>query len=285
MINITDLDGQAHSIDLDNLGNQALRMDCMELMRALPDKCIDLTVTSPPYDNLREYNGNIAQWSFEKFQSIAKELYRITNDGGVVVWIVSDATTNGSETGTSFRQAMWFKECGFKLYDTMIWDKQMCGSIGSLSRYENVFEYMFVLSKNTPTTTNIIKDKPNKRCGELQSGSIRQADGSVRKTTNYGIKEQEEFGRRANIWRVFPCMSLDERNGHPAPFPIKLATDHIISWSNKKDIVFDCFLGSGTTRIAAWEMNRQFLGTEIDQDYFKAQEERYASYAAQYKLF
>jgi len=282
-INITDLYGQAHTIDLNNLGNQAFCMDCMELMKALPDKCIDLTVTSPPYDNLREYNGNISQWSFEKFQKIAKEIFRITKDGGSVVWVVADATINGSETGTSFRQALWFTECGFNLHDTMIWDKENCSSVGSMNRYENVFEYMFVLSKSAPKTSNIIKDKRNKRYGEIQSGSIRQSDGTTRKTSQYGKREIAEYGRRGNVWNIYPCKSSDERI-HPAPFPLKLATDHIISWSNENDIVFDCFLGSGTTRVAAWQTDRQFLGCEIDKDYYEQGCQRYESYAAQYKL-
>ena len=131
-------------------GYSLINGDCLTIMKDIPDKSIDLTVTSPPYDNLRKYNGNIAQWSFEKFQDIAKELYRVTKDGGVVVWIVADATINGSETGTSFKQALWFKECGFRLFDTMIWNKNSSGAIGALNRYENVFEYMFVLSKGKP---------------------------------------------------------------------------------------------------------------------------------------
>ena len=97
--------------------------DCLEILKNISGDTIDLTVTSPPYDNLRTYNGNISQWSFDKFKDIAKELYRITKEGGVVVWIVGDATINGSETGTSFKQTLWFKECGFNLHDTMIWNK------------------------------------------------------------------------------------------------------------------------------------------------------------------
>ena len=176
--------------------------DCLELMKNIPDGSVDLTVTSPPYDNLRTYNGNINQWNFEKFKEIALELYRITKDGGVVVWIVADATVNGSETGKSFRQALWFMDCGFNLHDTMIWNKGNCSSVGSLNRYENVFEYMFVFSKGKPKSANIIKDKPNKRFGEKQHGSIRQANGEVRKKYGYGKRFIDEFGRRHNVWNV-----------------------------------------------------------------------------------
>ena len=250
-----------------------LHGDCLELMKEIPDGSVDLTVTSPPYDNLRTYNGNINQWNFEKFKDIAKELYRVTADGGVVVWIVADATIKGSETGTSFRQALHFMDCGFNLHDTMIWNKGNCSSIGSLNRYENVFEYMFVFSKGKPKSANIIKDKPNKRFGEKQSGSIRQANGEVRKTSGYGKRCIAEFGRRHNVWDVVPCKSPAERL-HPAPFPEQLAKDHIISWSNEGDTVLDCFMGSGTTGKMAVLNNRKFIGIELDEEYFKIAEER-----------
>lgn len=248
--------------------------DCLELMKNIPDGYVDLTVTSPPYDNLRTYNGNIEQWNFDKFKSIAKELYRVTADGGVVVWIVADATINGSETGTSFRQALWFMECGFNLHDTMIWDKGNCSSIGSLNRYENVFEYMLVFSKGKPKSANIIKDKPNKHFGKKQTGSIRQANGEVRKTSGYGKRFIAEFGRRHNVWKISPCNSSKERTGHPAPFSEQLAKDHIISWSNEGDTVLDCFMGSGTTGKMAVLNNREFIGIELDDGYFEIAKNR-----------
>ena len=253
--------------------NRIFNEDCLEGMKRIPDGFVDLTVTSPPYDNLRTYNGNIEQWNFEKFQNIARELYRITKQGGVVVWVVADATIKGSETGTSFRQALWFKECGFNIHDTMIWNKQNCSSIGSLNRYENTFEYMFVLSKGTPKAHNIICDKPNKRSGELQHGSIRQKDGVVRKTSQYGKRVIAEMGRRQNVWNVFPCKAKSERL-HPAPFPKQLAHDHIISWSNENDIILDPFMGSGTTAIACINTNRNYIGFELDKQYFDIANER-----------
>jgi site-specific DNA-methyltransferase (adenine-specific) len=247
--------------------------DCLELMRDISDNTVDLTVTSPPYDNLRTYNGNIEQWNFAKFEAIARELYRVTKEGGVAVWIVADATIKGSETGTSFKQALYFKDCGFNLHDTMIWNKGNCSSIGALNRYENVFEYMFVFSKGKPKSTNIIKDKPNKRFGEKQHGSIRQANGEVRKTSGYGKRCIAEFGRRHNVWNVFPCKSPAERL-HPAPFSEQLAHDHIISWSNEGDTVLDCFMGSGTTGVACVRTGRRFIGMELDQSYFDIASER-----------
>ena len=253
--------------------NRIYNEDCLEGMKRIPDGSVDLTVTSPPYDNLRTYNGNIEQWCFEKFQNIARELYRVTKSGGVVVWIVADATIKGSETGTSFRQALFFMDCGFNLHDTMIWNKQNCSSIGSLNRYENTFEYMFVLSKGTPKAHNIICDKPNKRVGELQHSSIRQKDGTVRKTSQYGKRKIAEYGRRQNVWNVFPAKSAKERL-HPAPFSEQLAQDHIISWSNEGDIVLDPFMGSGTTAVACINTNRNYIGFELDKQYCDIANER-----------
>jgi DNA modification methylase len=241
--------------------NKIYNMDCLEGMRLLEDNSIDLTVTSPPYDNLRTYKG--FSWDFE---GIAKELYRVTKQGGVVVWIVGDATINGSETGTSFKQALFFKDCGFNLHDTMIYIKNGGINSGSLNAYQQKFEYMFVLSKGKPKTINLIKDRPNKYV-EDRIKRKKMKDGTY--------KEQhfktEPFGTRYNYW------IYDTGNGkstkdkiafkHPAIFPEKLAEDHIISWSNEGDTVLDCFMGSGTTAKMALLNNRNYIGFEISKEY------------------
>lgn len=238
--------------------------DCLELMKLLPNHCIDLTVTSPPYDNLRSYNG----YSFD-FENIAKELYRITKPGGVIVWIVSDQTKNGSETGTSFRQALFFKEIGFNLHDTMIWQKPTFTDTGSLKiRYGNVFEYMFVISKGKPKTFNPIKDRLNKSTGRKRSGTVILADGTKKPISNKQ-KEIKQYGQRFNVWNIDTCMSNKERTLHPAQFPEQLVNDHILSWSNKGDLIFDPFLGSGTTAKMAILNNRHYIGFEISKEYFK----------------
>lgn len=265
--------------------NVAYNMDCMEGMKRLDDACVDLTVTSPPYDNLRTYNGNISQWSFDKFKQIAKELYRVTADGGVIVWIVADATIKGSETGTSFRQALWFMDCGFNLHDTMIWEKPAFTATGSLAvRYASVFEYMFVLSKGKIKTFNPIKDRKTQSRAKHKHGNIRQADGTMKRMSSPG-KQYGECGQRYNVWHLPAVVSNTERVGHPAQFPEQLARDHIISWSNEGDTVLDPFLGSGTTRIAAYDLSRNFIGYEIDKEYFDKQEERFARHTAQLGLF
>ena len=242
--------------------------DCLERMKEIPDGSVDLTVTSPPYDNLRTYNGNNDHWGEHVWKAVIAELYRVTKTGGVVVWVVGDATIKGSETGTSFKQALWSIDCGFRLYDTMIWNKRNCSSVGSMNRYESTFEYMFVLSKGLPKSPNIIRDRPNKRAGDLQSGSIRHPDGTVRKTTGYGKRTIANFGRRQNVWDIFPAKRKSERL-HPAPFPLELAHDHIISWSNEGDTVLDPFMGSGTTGVACVKTGRRFIGIELDEEYFK----------------
>ncbi len=243
--------------------------DNVSVMRQqVTDNSVQLTVTSPPYDNLRTYNG--FAWDFE---SVARELYRVTKSGGVVVWVVADATVNGNETGTSFRQALYFKECGFNLHDTMIWDKGGFTAVGALvTRYGPVFEYMFVFSKGTPGVFHPIKDRPNKNAGKIIGGTMRQPDGTMRPLSCTG-NVIPEYGQRFNIWQMSP-----ERHskglGHPAVYPEALSRDHILSWSNPGDTVLDPFLGSGTTGKMAVLGGRNFIGIEISPEYMAIAEKR-----------
>lgn len=245
--------------------------DCLDVMRQMDDECVDLTVTSPPYDNLRTYNGNISQWNFKKFTEIAKELYRITNRGGVVVWIVSDKTENGSETGTSFRQALYFKEIGFNLHDTMIWRKTNPMPKVRTKRYFDVFEYMFVLSKGIPKTFNPIMQKC--KCGGQEYNSTCKNMGGESGRTKKSLKINAE--RYAD--NIFDIAVAQNKTGHPAVFPLKIAQDHIISWSNENDVVFDPFMGSGTTGIACVNNRRNFIGCEICKEYFDISTQRIQS--------
>jgi len=242
--------------------NKIYNENCLDTMARMEDNFIDLTITSPPYDNLRDYNG----YSFD-FESIAKELFRVTKVGGVVVWIVGDATIKGSESGTSFKQALFFKEIGFNLHDTMIYEKS--GVMPSKNRYCQMFEYMFVLSKGKPKTTNLLKDRKN-NWANTKTGNIgqRQKDGSVK--TN-GKKNIKEFGLRFNIWRILNEGGWNNKDiftkNHPATFPEQLAKDHIISWSNEGDLVYDPFMGSGTTAKMSILNNRNYIGSEISEEY------------------
>ena len=244
--------------------NKIYNMDCVAGMKLLDNECIDLTVTSPPYDNLRTYNG--FTWDFE---SVAKELYRVTKQGGVVVWIVADATIKGSETGTSFRQALYFMECGFNLHDTMIWIKDGGGAHGSNLFYFQNHEYMFVFSKGKPKNVNLIYDKPNKSFGKYKSRcGRRKSAGEIKDESHFC---DNELSRRNNWWLMATAANGKE---HPAIFPEKLANDHILSWSNEGDTVLDPFMGSGTTAKMALLNNRNYIGFELSEEYCKIAEER-----------
>lgn len=245
--------------------------DCLEIMPTLADKSIDLTVTSPPYDNLRTYNGN-SQFDFE---GIAKELYRVTKNGGVVVWVVADATIKGSETGTSFKQALYFKEIGFNLHDTMIYMKDGI-SFPDKNRYQNCFEYMFVFSKRAPKTVRLIQDRQNKSFGRVVTGTDRNANGETRKASCFGQAIKEK-GARWNVWEI-KANKGNFITGHPAMFPEALARDHILSWSNEGDTVLDPFAGSGTTGVACLNTGRKFVLIEKDAGYCEIIKNRIANH-------
>ena len=253
--------------------NKIILGDCLEVMKGFKDNYIDLTITSPPYDNLRDYKG----YSFD-FEGIAKELYRITKDGGVVVWVVNDATIDGSETGTSFKQALYFKEIGFNLHDTMIWSKGGTPFPDS-NRYYAKFEYMFILSIGKPKTTNLIADRPNKYAGDkvARKKHARQKDGSTKENSAYKNdinRVVKPYGVRFNIWDI--TEEKCNKTGHPAVFSEKLAKDHILSWSNEGDTVLDPMAGSGTTCKMAQLLNRNYIGIEISPEYCKIAEKRLA---------
>ena len=244
--------------------------DSREVLRGIFSESIDLTVTSPPYDNLRTYNDSL-EWNFDIFKEIAQELFRVTKQGGVVVWVVGDATIKGSETGTSFKQALYFKEIGFNLHDTMIWNKGSFTAVGALkTRYAPVWEYMFIFSKGNNRVFNPIKDRKNKVKGKI-GGRLRLPDGSMKKMSTDG-KQRAEYGQRFSIWDMPPCGG--NKTGHPAVFPEALARDHIISWSNEGDTVLDPFMGSGTTGKMAIQLNRDFIGIEKVKEYYDIAEER-----------
>lgn len=247
--------------------------DCLDVLKTMDDNCIDLVVTSPPYDNLRTYNGNNKGWGENIWSEVICQLYRVIAKGGVIVWVVGDETVNGSESGSSFKQALWAKHCGFNLHDTMIYEKPNFSAVGALQvRYAQVFEYMFVWSKGKPKTFNPIKDRVCKYAGKPKSGTIRQKDGTTKPMSNIG-KIRAQFGQRYNVWKINP----QSVKGHPAPFPLSLAQDHIISWSNKNDTVLDPFMGSGTTGVACKKLNRKFIGIELDSDYIKIARARIAA--------
>ena len=246
--------------------NKIIQGDCLEVLKGVESGSVDLTVTSPPYDNLRTYGG----YTFD-FEGIAKELYRVTKQGGVVVWVVADATINGSETGTSFKQALYFKEIGFNLHDTMIWRKTTPVPQFKCNRYTSSFEYMFVFSKGKPLCnylTTKCKTAGNKKNRNNKGNfSMNSAD---RPRDEITITKENKI--LDNVWD-YPVGGHKDI-GHPAIFPEKLAEDHILSWSNEGDTILDPMAGSGTTLKMAKKNNRNYIGIELNPEYVKIAEAR-----------
>lgn len=240
-------------------------------MRQLPDNFVDLTVTSPPYDNLRTYNG--FAWNFEE---TAQELFRITKNGRAVVWVVSDGTVDGGETGTSFRQALYFMKIGFKLHDTMIWRKpNPTPQFPSIKRYTNDFEYMFVFSKGKMECFNPLMTE----CKLAGRGCNRNKNalfyGQTADRPRDEVTIVKDTKRLTNTWEI----GVGSKNKvHPAVFPEKLAANHILSWSNPGDLIFDPFLGSGTTATMAVANRRNFLGFDMSDEYCKLAKDRVNQY-------
>lgn len=240
--------------------------NCLNTMARMPDGFIDLTVTSPPYDNLRDYNG----YEFD-FESIAKELYRVTKQGGVVVWVVNDETKNGSESGKSFEQALFFKNIGFNLHDTMIYEKE--AQFPETTRYYPCTEFMFILAKGKPKSINLLKDRKNNYVGTTIYKTQREKDGTLKKGSRHGKQSTNIYSIRKNIWKYNTGFNLSTTDkiafNHPAIFPEKLAADHIYSWSNEGDLVYDPFVGSGTTVKMAIKLKRKWIASDLSEDYIK----------------
>ena len=257
--------------------------DCIQAMKKIPDGSIDLTVTSPPYDNLRTYKDSL-EWGEHIWKQVIAELYRLTKAGGVVVWVVGDATVKGSETGTSFKQALWAIESGFNLHDTMIYKK---GNKPPLShpRYEQAFEYMFILSNGRPTSVNLLT-QPCIHAGKINTGTARHSVSDNLSQKHGSGKPCQETKPLGNIWTYNVgnvCNSA--KINHPAKFPEQLAHDHILSWSNEGDTVFDPFMGSGTTGKMAAQLKRNFIGIEKVPEYFDIAHDRIEAETKQVAMF
>jgi len=257
---------------MDRFLNKITCGDNCDLLGLLPRECIDLVVTSPPYDDLRTYGGH--SWDF---YGVAWHLKRVLKPGGVIVWIVNDATVDGSETGTSFEQALFFKRLGLNLHDTMIWKKLAVAAYDPRNkRYKQSFEYMFIFSKGTPATYNPLKDRPTASNG-VKGKTSRKVDGGIRLHPDVVFGD---FQDRHNVWECDTGFMRATKDvtayEHPAIFPEQIAKDHILTWSNPGEIVLDCFMGSGTTAKAAKELGRQYIGFEINPEYCTIGEARTA---------
>lgn len=243
--------------------------DCIDVLKKFRDESVDMVFTSPPYDSLRTYDG--FDWNEGVWKRVIKDLYRVLKKRGVMVWVVGDATIDGSETGTSFKQALYAKECGFNLHDTMIYQKSGV-QFPEINRYYLVFEYMFVFSKGKPGTYNLLRDRMNSTAGDIVHGKERQVNGSI--NVRSGARKCriiKPYGVRFNIWQYGTGMgnSYKEKylKEHPAILNPGLVRDHILSWSNKGDVVLDPFMGSGTTMVVARQLERLSIGIEISEKY------------------
>lgn len=232
---------------------------------------VDLIITSPPYDNLRTYEA----LSFEKFKMIAGELFRVLKLGGVVVWVVGDSVVKGSESGSSFKQALYFKEIGFNLHDTMIYEKNTSSFPARTkgNRYTQIFEYMFIFSKGAPKTINLICDKPNKWAGWVNWGKNTHRGKGGTLVPSKDIEPVPSFSPRNNIFKYNVGCGYGTKDKdtykHPASFPEDLVIDNLLTWSNSNDIVLDPFMGSGTVGTLCVKYNRVFHGIEISKEYFE----------------
>jgi len=250
--------------------NKVICGDALEELKKLPDECIDCVITSPPYDNLRDYQG----YSFD-FKGIARELFRVIKIGGVVVWVVGDATINGSETGTSFKQALYFKEIGFNLHDTMIWEKSTIPQ-QTFNRYQPFFEYMFIFSKGSPKTFNPLKEQKRYKDNRKIKNVHRNKSGKLQ----FGKPSPKEDKVIGNIWYIPTGGGITTKDkiayDHPAIFPDKLVECHITSWTNEGDLVIDPFNGSGTTTKMARSLKRNYIGIDISKEYCEIAQKRLA---------
>jgi DNA modification methylase len=272
--------------------NKLYNEDCLLTMANMDDNSVDMVLTSPPYDDLRTYNkhltGNRTEYNGYSFpfEQIAQELFRVVKKGGVVIWVVGDATNKGSETGTSFRQALYFKECGFDLYDTMIYQKTGT-PFPQKDRYNQIFEYMFVFSKGKPNTFNPIMKK-NVTAGAVRhSRKFRNADGEM--VDGFNGKPINEYGVDNNVWVMRNGMYKSTKDivafEHPAIFPEELAVRHVVSWTKENDLIYDPFMGSGTSAKAAIQLKRNWIGSEIDKGYCDVCEKRLSGMTNQETLF
>ena len=249
--------------------------DCLKILKTFGNEIFDFCLTSPPYDDLREYD-NKSDFDFEKFKRIAKELFRVLKKGGVLVWVVGDATVKGSETSTSFKQALYFKNIGFRLHDTMIYHKEST-PYPSKDRYNQAFEYMFVLSKGKPKTFNPLHDRTkykNSEIGKVLKKTQRNSDGTLEKTESVARK----LKIKSNVWTISAgynhTTQYQPAFEHPAMFPEELAIAHIRSWTNRGDLVLDPFAGAGTTLVAAKLLDRDYVGIEINPVYVEIAKDR-----------
>jgi len=255
-----------------NFLNQIIEGDSTQVMQNIESLTIDLILTSPPYDNLRSYHG----YNFS-FEEMANQIVRVLKDGAILVWVVGDATIKGTETGTSFKQALHFMSLGLNLHDTMIFRKRNPIPQIYRKRYNSEFEYMFVFSKGVVAKHNPIMVDCLHAGLKLSNTTYKNYSKTEQKRTKLAnpVKNQKIKG---NIWEYVVGKNLEDQDakGHPAPFPCQLARDHILSWTDEGDVVLDPMAGSGTTCKVAKELNRNYIGIDVSHEYCELARQRTA---------
>ena len=239
-------------------------MDCVEGIKKLPDESIDLMITSPPYDGIRKYNG----FNYD-LHATGKEIYRVLKDGGIAVMVIQDQTKNFGKTLTSFKMIIdWCDNIGFKLFETVIYKKHGGEGAWWTKRFRVDHEYMPIFLKGErPQYFNKEHLKiPSKHGGKTMTGcATRLTNGKTLKSKKVTINLMK---CRGTLWNYTTCGDGSRlKHQHPATFPNKIPFDFIECFCPKKGVVIDPFIGSGTTALAAIELERNYIGFDISKEY------------------
>jgi site-specific DNA-methyltransferase (adenine-specific) len=262
--------------------NKVYQQDCIVGMRKIPDGAIDLVVTSPPYDNLRDYNG----YSVD-LNETGKNIYRILKDGGVAVMVIQDQTKNFGKSLTSFRTIVdWCDNVGFKLFECVIYRKNGTEGAWWKNRFRVDHEYMPIFLKGEKPqyfNKDSLKVK-SKHGGKIMTGfANRKTNGETGKSITKAINEMK---CRGTVWDYLMAGDKDPvKRKHPAPFPDKIPFDFINCFCPPNGIVLDPFVGSGSTVVGAKKLNRSFIGFDISEEYCNLTRKRLDSVSPDDELF
>ncbi len=251
--------------------NKIICGDCVEVLKSIPDNSIDLVVTSPPYDGIRKYNG----FSFN-LHSTGKELFRVLKDGGIIAMVIQDQTKNFGKSLTSFKTIIdWCENVGFKLFETIIYKKHGAEGAWWTKRFRVDHEYIPIFLKGErPAYFNKEPLKiPSKHGGKTMTGcATRLTNGKTLKSKRVFINPMK---CRGTLWDYTTCGDGTRlKHQHPATFPDKIPVDFIRCFCPKNGIVLDPFIGSGTTALAAIQLNRNYIGIDISKEYCELAKKR-----------
>lgn len=262
--------------------NEIYCIDCVEGMKKIPDNSVDIVVTSPPYDGIRDYNG----FNFDLHET-GRGLIRILKEGGIVAMVIQDQTKNFGKTLTSFKTIIdWCDNIGFKLFECVIYRKH--GSEGAwwTNRFRVDHEYMPIFLKGEkPQYFN----KENLKVPSIHGGKVMTGSGSRRtdgKTNARVTRPINTMKCRGTIWNYLMAGDKDPiKRQHPAPFPDQIPLDFIECFCPPGGVVLDPFMGSGSTAVAAKKLNRKYIGFDTSEEYIKIAHARLRNTETQLKVF